>query len=867
MNHFQLITMTAAFILCLTIDQVNAQSVPFVIPGDDATESATDFSNLLSKPAGDSEFVSIQDGQFFVGNRRLRFWGMNLCFGANFPTHEEADKIAPHLAKLGCNAVRFHHMDMLDAPAGIWQTNEDGSRTFSPEQVDRLDYFLAKLHENGIYANINLHVSRTLTEAEGFPEKTEGPWWSTSNKWVMYYDPDVQATLKQYCRELLEHENPYRKLKRCDDPGIALVEMLNENYFSVQGNSLLKLLPDRYVRSYQKKWNQWLVAKYKTHEKLKSAWQPASRKSDSEPVFKPADWNENLGDWSFNKNTPHEYRPAEFDSSVSALRLEPKEKFEQHHLRQLSNYNLAITKDEACELSFWIRSDEEREYTIEVSSVKGGSWRSIGLFEAGRSTRKWTEVRHWFVPTETNNEAYVAFSLGTSDIPLELANVRLIRAADGEIPAGQRLDDGTIGVPDASFPIAAVMAHKHFMIDTERAWVTELRDFLRNEIGVKVPITASQENYHAPGVLADTVDYIDLHTYWHHPTFPAGKEFNPTEYRTGNVPIEIQPLKTGWPAHNLINRAGWRYHGMPFTLSEWNHAEPGDFNTGAIMMAAALGAIQDWDGIFFFDYESEHGRWFSEHYDGFFDFNSQPAKLAVFSVASNIFLRGDLSALPTKMSGTFDDRIAGHLAFLHQLGIDIKADEPDLVDTQSADPPSELLFKTPDGSLIWDATEESKSHLMLNTPRSSGVWGLIANQRFEVGPIEVAIGPIERDYGTIVLTALDDQPVSDSSRMLLLASSGAENTAMKWNADRTSVSDQWGTGPTQVNLVPAEISLTLGNAVGNSVENEFTIYALDGTGARVSEVDSEQLDGKLTFKIGSPHKTIWYELTKNPALR
>ena len=828
---------------------LSAQSVAFSIAGDDSTATGTDFSGLLKKPAGALGFVHVKDGHFFAGDQRLRFWGMNLCFGANFPTHEEADKAAPHLAKIGCNAIRFHHMDMQDAPEGIWQTNADGTRTLSPEQVDRLDYFLAKLHENGIYANLNLHVSRTLTEAEGYPQLKGGPWWATNNKWVMYYDPDVQAELKQYCRDLLGHTNPYRKLKRTDDPGIALIEMLNENFFSVQGTALLKHLPDRFVKSYLAKWNQWLRSKYTNHQKLAAAWQSDDAASPPQPILTTADWKQDLGNWVLQPETPLTFKTAEFDKSVSAIRLEPQKAFEQHHMRQLIHNRLSLKANESYRLSFWVRSDQPRPFTFEVSSAEGGQWRDVGVYETSQSEPQWVQVEHSFVAKETSAEAFLAINVGTSDIPFELANVSLLGGSIGEIPAGQTLENANVGVPDNGFPKAAITDHQKFMVETERSWLTELRSFLKDELGVKVPITASQENYHAPGVLAQTVDYVDLHNYWHHPTFPAGKDFNPTDYRTGNVPIETQPLQTDWPARSLIIRTGWRYHDMPFTLSEWNHAEPSDVNTGAVMMAATVGALQDWDGVFFFDYDSGKDRWFKDHFEGFFDFNSQPAKLAVFSVASNIFLRRDLPALSKKLSGTFDDRSDGRLSFEYQLGIDVNAKV-----AQTAVVPKQLLFKTPDESLVWDATDTPKSHMRLNTPKSQGVWGLVANQKFKVGLIETEFGPIDHDYGTLVLTALDDQPIATSGHLLLLASSGSENTDMQWNADRTSVSDQWGTGPTRVNLVPAKVAIALGS--------KFAVHALDGTGKKISQVDTKMENGTLVFEIGSPHKTIWYELIK-----
>ena len=239
---------TAILFVLVALVSANAQSFPFVIPGDDSSETITSRSELLHRPAGKHGFIRVEDDHFFAGEDRIRFWGMNLCFSANFPTHEVADFVAPHLAKLGINAIRFHHMDTQSSPSGIWgEVNSEGDRLLDPEMVDRLDYFLAKLHDNGIYANLNMHTGRTLLPEEGFPKLEGAPWWAGSNKWVMYYDKSVQAEVKQYCREMLTHKNPYRDNKRrCDDPGLAMVEMLNENYFTVKGYSLAHRLPKRY---------------------------------------------------------------------------------------------------------------------------------------------------------------------------------------------------------------------------------------------------------------------------------------------------------------------------------------------------------------------------------------------------------------------------------------------------------------------------------------------------------------------------------------------------------------------------------------------------------------------------------------------
>lgn len=849
---YLLATILAAGLTHFSISVATSQSVPFVIPGDDGTPSITNFSRLLSAPVA-NQFVTVKQGHFFVDDQRLRFWGVNLCFGANFPSHEESRKIAPHFAKLGINAVRFHHMDNQDAPEGIWKTLPSGRRIFDPEQVDRLDFFLHELHQHGIYANLNLHVSRQLTQREGFPEMKGGPWWAASNKWTTYYDHDVQSELKKYCRELLTHENPYRKLRRVDDPGIALIEMLNENYFSKQGTDLLKHLPERYVQTFQDSWNQWLAKKYTSTSALKSAWAKNEGKLGAS-LIEPSSWETGIGNWSLNvpDQTYHPKFGRAGPQTKNALRFESPEKSEQAHFQQLAYRGISVKSGAPYTLSFWVRADRKREFNFEVSTTLGDQWRPVGAFETATADDSWKQIRKVIFPEETiDKAAYIAFSIGTDNTPIEFADVKLNAGSESTpLPTGQSLEQRSIAVPGSGWSLAAHKDLKQFLVDTERAWIVEFKRFLTEDLGVRVPITASQENYHADGLLAETVDFVDLHNYWHHPTFPAGKDFNPTDYRTGNDPIEADPTRSSWPANSLLMRTGWRYHGMPFTLSEWNHAEPSDVNTGAVMMAATLGAIQDWDGIFFFDYASSSKRWFSDHYEGFFDFNSQPAKLATLAVAANIFLRGDLKPLTSSKNGTFSDRLDGRLALTHRIGVDPNGTEKD-----EAAIPTQRLFSTPSKSVVWDATDPANAYLTIDTPNTRGAWGLVANRTFELPGLKLDVDSVERNYATLILTSQDRVPLEKSRSLLLLASSGAENTGMQWNADRTSVSNHWGTGPTRINPVSATVSFE------SNHHRELRVFALNGTGQRTLSVDFETTGNGITFEIGPRYKTLWYEIT------
>ena len=118
--------------------------------------SVLDFSDQLDAPAGKYGPVRISPEGHFVfaqaPERRIRFFGVNLSYGANFPSRVNAEKLAERLAAVGYNVVRFHHQD-----GGL---TGSGDEMFNRENLDRLDYFIAALKKRGIYFMTDLYVSR-----------------------------------------------------------------------------------------------------------------------------------------------------------------------------------------------------------------------------------------------------------------------------------------------------------------------------------------------------------------------------------------------------------------------------------------------------------------------------------------------------------------------------------------------------------------------------------------------------------------------------------------------------------------------------------------------------------------------------------
>lgn len=231
----------ALAVVCALIHALAAHAAelfPFVLPWDDATPSITNISNLLEKPAGLHGFVTAKDNHLFTGDQRIRFFGVNMAFGGNFPAHADAEKVAARMAKFGINCVRFHHMDTGTAPSGLLQKDR---KTLDPESLDRLDYFVNELKKNGIYTNLNLHVGN---QYPGMPTYEGSGYF----KGVDNFFPPMIEQQHAYATALLKHVNPYTKLAYTADPAVAFIEINNENGLVMEWNGkALDAMPDPYA--------------------------------------------------------------------------------------------------------------------------------------------------------------------------------------------------------------------------------------------------------------------------------------------------------------------------------------------------------------------------------------------------------------------------------------------------------------------------------------------------------------------------------------------------------------------------------------------------------------------------------------------
>lgn len=203
---------------------------PFTLPWND---SVIDISFVFAheKPAGKHGFLKVKGDQMVFEDGAIgRFWGTCFNSGANFPPHSYSEMVAERLSKFGVNIMRTHQMDSEWATPNIFFSNraqpKNHTRSFDPESMDRLDYLIHCLKEQGVYTYLDLLTYRQFRPGDNVDNVDALP---QAAKPYTYFDRRLIELVKEYNRDLWCHINPYTKLAYKDDPAIAMSELKNES--------------------------------------------------------------------------------------------------------------------------------------------------------------------------------------------------------------------------------------------------------------------------------------------------------------------------------------------------------------------------------------------------------------------------------------------------------------------------------------------------------------------------------------------------------------------------------------------------------------------------------------------------------------
>jgi hypothetical protein len=846
---------------------------PFVI-SHEAPDNATSMAHLLPAPAGKHGFVRVEDGHFATDAGRIKFNAINLTGPANFPSHEDADRLAARLARFGINCVRLHY---FDAPYGNLREAEETGLfgvgdsvpekfradpelvvPFDPEALDRLDYLIAALKKRGIYVNMNLHVARLF-------------------KGRCFINASVVASEKEFAKRLLTHVNPYTGLAYKDEPAVAMIELNNENsLIRSYRMGWFDRLPTEYFpepsdTEFRGKWNEWLKAKYDSREAMWEAWGLASTSPHGEERSKESHTGVSglySGAWQLVLGKAQ----AKADLEDGVLRIQVTRDGDGV-LPKLMREGLKIQAGETYNISFRVRrvqGDEVVTLGTALSNYSPG-WRSMGFHQTIEVGNEWTAVEAAFTATE-NTECAVFELTRLKKGTYELADLSI--EGGSWVSLRERLirPDGSVEIIKSTHIVPPAVKHDfyQYLVDLESAYWREMADYVTQELKAKAPVSGTQLGFSWAFVQKD-LDYVDTHSYWAHPD-------------------SLQPGAV-WRTHNIsqvncLTRfqrlAGERVLGKPYTVSEYNHPFPNQYGAEGQPMLRAYGALQGWDGVF--EYTWHHRQNYSPGWNSFFfSISERTDVLAHLPAAAAIYLRGDVREAGKSVVAAIDydtdfARLVKGKTLLHTVGIDNAGLAPGLglihktaidLDGGAGTDPATINQKAAEapivisdtGELTWNREVPGAGTFTVNTADTKLFSGFPKGLTIALGDVSLKVGRTRLDWATVSLVSRfagggfggNGKPAS-----ILLAATGlTQNTGMELERLKgdfvTARNNDWGHAPVLTEGIPAEIELP-------APASRTRCFALDPSGERVQEVPVEATATGSRIGIGPQYQTIWYEI-------
>lgn len=843
---------------------------PFMPPWDDGEPGPIDLRPILNQSAASIRPIRAENGRLVADGRRVRLFGVDVTAAACFPDTATADRLAPRLAKLGVNAVRFHFLDATWGDVRLIRYESGDWTNWDEAELGRLDHFMARLKEQGIYWDVNLLVGRRFGVGDGVDPSVNQLDWKAAHAVGFFHRPHLE-TQKAYARRLLDRVNPRTGLRVADDPALAVVEINNENgLMHTWLGGELDELPEPLAGDLGRQWTQWLVRRYGDTARLTAAWGARVEPDGAELLTNPS-FQEGLRGWALEQ---HDGAAAEARASNGVAVVRVHRPGPNSWSVQFNQPGFAVRKDGLYTIRFRAAADRPRHIGANVIQAHE-PWQGLGWEARLDLTPEWKEFTFTFVATADDARARFGFTdLGSAGAETRFAAVSVRPGGRLGLEAGDTLEGRGIRCPRVRGGILMTAESRRdwltFLGETERAYWREMRAFLVNELGVRVPVVGTVVATSTPHLMAE-FDLVDTHAYWRHPQWP-GRRWDPENWFVRNQSMVDHPMEA------TVTRLAWqRVVGRPHMVSEYNHPAPNPHAAEGPLLLSAYAGLQDWDALFLYTWSHSDANTKAGRIPGYFDIGQHPTILSQVPAAALAFRRADVAPAREQLTapwpvGTELDSIARRgrawdaaglnsaglpfeEALRRRVGLDLAGASPE----PTPPTPSEVAEWTADtGELVWQLPAPGHGIWTARAPRFKAAVGRLAGRDVDWGGgVALRVGDTRTGWAAVSMVLLEGDPaMMDPSRWLIAAASYTENTDMKWTSpSMESVGTNWGRPPALVEVVPATLRLPAARG---------WLRPLDERGRRI--------DGGVPLtggevRLGSPHRTLWYELEIEPAER
>lgn len=453
------------------------------------------------------------------------------------------------------------------------------------------------------------------------------------------------------------------------------------------------------------------------------------------------------------------------------------------------------------------------------------------------------------------------------------------------------------GRADSNDPLFAA-----FLTETYNRAFAEMRRFLREEIGVKVPI--SDQNMLAKVLLApmrDQYDFVENHFYWDHPNFPE------TPWQLPSALGNRSAIPEAVPAPGRLFPS--RLYGKPMLITEFDFAAPNAFRAEGAPLTGAYAALQDWDALFHFTYSHSDDNVISDQFNprgNFFNSSTDAVKALSQRIGLRLFLDRELRpaspAFAVALNGgkgmDFSLEYPSDIARLGlvaqvgtvmlppgrtlprkftallDLGRNFSGGNSTLPVFRPTEARKDLLEQLIRAGLLDPACYQAKTGTFHSStgqitlqPRTGIFRAVTPGCEALILPAKQSaagnILSVDNQIGRGVFSAMstDGRPLQESSRILLLHLTDTLPDRTCFGDERMILLSRWGTLPFLAARGEAEI--TLRTAAGGN----WKLYAVATDGSRTAEVPFQQRSGgRIQFRAEVFRKsgaTLAYELVRS----
>jgi hypothetical protein len=802
-------------------------------------------------PIDNTSFVEPDDkGNFILNGKRLKLIGFNMAY-QSVPVKEDADKIVGRMRKMGVNVVRLQFDQNF--PRGIFH-NQPGTRTFNPDVLDQLDYFIYKLKNNGIYVDLILMVSRIYTKSDGFPDG-DSTW--QENKIFSMFDPWVIYLQKEYAGHLLKHINPYTGRAMSDDPVLLSLEIINESNlirywwegdlvpFSEGGR-----LTWRLSKELDSLWNKFLIRKYGTNAALNNRWSAGTTHPGLEMILNggfedrdiSANWNLLLvGDMKakFEKDTLTSHT-----GNASVKLVDTYHDGISWHF-MFYQQNFTFHKDSMYTVEFWAKADKKMTFNIGINRV-GTPIQYGGI--TFNATTSWQKYR-FSAKVNEENEGMGCIIWG----PNETGTIWMddISLKESRLTGLESWEDLSLySVKRHTYDLRLNYSDNRncdyieFYTTTMGDYFNEMKNYLKNDLGVKAMVCGS--NY-MTGVVdlisMKDMDFIDNHAYWDTPLMTNWYNWSRTDWTIWNTSmLRFDSTNT---FNTLYN--GFQVKGKPFTTTEYNHPFPNIYQTEGIPLVTAYSSFHGTDMLMYYSYNGQdyEAHW-EEDYVPMWGFgmdrnNAMMVQFPVFAYAfrnnliresSNAieirYSKRDLYMIPVRKPYPSSDPASFYSQKYCLTEKVITSSISEGQTTKVAELPPEPVnpYTSNTGELRWD----TNGIFTIETDRLINFTGFL--NQFPNKALPGATLERADKFGTVTWLALEDTILKHSRKSLITISTRQQNSGMVWDGIHT-VHDNYGSAPTRIDPMNLTAQLDIEadsirvyplNVFGTYDEKKFVAY-------------------------------------------